>query len=105
MSKLPTTVPGGSALFQRVYTRLNCEGRPPRFHVDFYSYKSLPPHPPRPQKNRLRPPLRSPPARSSSRSRGRSRIAPRPRLSPPSIARTHVALSRLCPLTQNALTH
>ena len=41
MPKLPTTVPGGAALFQRVYTRLNCEGRPPRFHVDFYPYSSL----------------------------------------------------------------
>jgi Protein of unknown function DUF45 len=41
MPKLSTTVPGGAALCQRVYTRLNCEGRPPRFHVDFYPYKSL----------------------------------------------------------------
>ena len=41
MPKLSTTVPGGAALFQRVYTRLNCEGRPPRFHVDFYPYSSL----------------------------------------------------------------
>jgi hypothetical protein len=41
MPKVPTTVPGGAALFQRVYTRLNCEGRPPRFHVAFYPYSSL----------------------------------------------------------------
>jgi hypothetical protein len=41
MPKLSTTVPGGAALFQRVYTRLNCEGRPPRFHVDFFPYSSL----------------------------------------------------------------
>ena len=34
-------VPGGAALFQRVFTRLGCEGRPPRFHVDFYAYSSL----------------------------------------------------------------
>ncbi|HWW17110.1 MAG TPA: hypothetical protein VNY81_00705 [Candidatus Saccharimonadales bacterium] len=34
-------VPGGAALFQRVYTRLGCEGRPPRFRVDFYPYSSL----------------------------------------------------------------
>ena len=34
-------VPGGAALFQRVYTRLGCEGRPPRFHVEFYPYSSL----------------------------------------------------------------
>src|ERR1700744_1003218 len=41
MPKSSTTVPGGAALLQRVYTRLNCEGRPPRFHVNFYPYKSL----------------------------------------------------------------
>jgi len=34
-------VPGGSALFQRVFTRLGCEGRPPRFRVEFYPYSSL----------------------------------------------------------------
>jgi len=34
-------VPGGASLFQRVYTRLGCEGRPPRFHVEFYPYSSL----------------------------------------------------------------
>lgn len=34
-------VPGGSALFQRVYTRLGCEGRPPRFRVEFFPYASL----------------------------------------------------------------
>ena len=34
-------VRGGSALFQRVYTRLGCEGRPPRFRVEFYPYSSL----------------------------------------------------------------
>src|SRR5258708_15919453 len=37
----PAHVPGGAALFQRVYTRLGCEGRPPRFRVEFYSYSSL----------------------------------------------------------------
>ena len=36
-----STVPGGAALFQRVFTRLGCAGRPPRFHVDFYPYSSL----------------------------------------------------------------
>jgi Protein of unknown function DUF45 len=41
MPKLRTIVPGGPALFQRVFTRLNCEGRPPRFVVEFYPYKSL----------------------------------------------------------------
>lgn len=34
-------VPGGAALFQRVFTRLGCEGRPPRFRVEFYPYASL----------------------------------------------------------------
>jgi hypothetical protein len=34
-------VPGASALFQRVFTRLGCEGRPPRFRVEFYPYSSL----------------------------------------------------------------
>ena len=34
-------VPGGSALFQRVFTRLGCNGRPPRFRVEFYPYSSL----------------------------------------------------------------
>src|SRR6266849_5869112 len=34
-------VPGGSPLFQRMFTRLGCEGRPPRFRVEFYPYFSL----------------------------------------------------------------
>jgi hypothetical protein len=34
-------VPGGSALFQRAFTRIGCEGRPPRFRVEFYPYSSL----------------------------------------------------------------
>jgi hypothetical protein len=34
-------VPGGASLFQRVFTRLGCEGRPPRFRVEFYPYSSL----------------------------------------------------------------
>ena len=34
-------VPGGGSLFQRMYTRLGCEGRPPRFRVEFYPYSSL----------------------------------------------------------------
>lgn len=28
-------------LFQRMYTRLNCQGRPPQFHVEFFSYANL----------------------------------------------------------------
>jgi hypothetical protein len=34
-------VPGGTALFQRVFTRLGCAGRPPRFRVEFFPYSSL----------------------------------------------------------------
>jgi hypothetical protein len=34
-------IPGGAALFQRMYTRLGCEGRPPRFRVEYYPYSSL----------------------------------------------------------------
>ena len=41
-SRLKTSlVPGGSPLFQRMFTRLGCEGRPPRFRVEFYPYSSL----------------------------------------------------------------
>jgi hypothetical protein len=34
-------VPGGAAVFQRMFTRLGCDGRPPRFRVEFYAYSSL----------------------------------------------------------------
>src|SRR6202035_162667 len=34
-------VPGGAADFQRMFTRLSCDGRPPRFRVEFYPYSSL----------------------------------------------------------------
>src|SRR5437899_5188852 len=34
-------VPGGAPLFQRLFTRLGCDGRPPRFRVEFYPYSSL----------------------------------------------------------------
>jgi Protein of unknown function DUF45 len=34
-------IPGGSALFQRMFTRLGCSGPPPRFRVEFYPYSSL----------------------------------------------------------------
>lgn len=33
--------PGGVAIFQRMFTRIGCEGRPPQFHVEFYPYSSL----------------------------------------------------------------
>src|SRR5262249_19675991 len=35
------TVPGGAQVFQRLYTRLGCQGRPPQFVVDFYPYANL----------------------------------------------------------------
>jgi len=41
MKKTDRSFPGGAALFQRVFTRLGCEGRPPRFHVEFYPYTNL----------------------------------------------------------------
>lgn len=37
----PRSVPGGAMLFQRIYTRLNCHGRPPNFVVEFYPYANL----------------------------------------------------------------
>lgn len=36
-----SSVAGGASLFQRVFTRLGCDGRPPRFRVEFYPYASL----------------------------------------------------------------
>jgi Protein of unknown function DUF45 len=36
-----SVVPGGGAFFQRMFTRLGCDGRPPRFRVEFYPYSSL----------------------------------------------------------------
>jgi hypothetical protein len=34
-------VPGGAAMFQRIYTRLGCHGRPPHFIVEFHPYANL----------------------------------------------------------------
>jgi predicted metal-dependent hydrolase len=34
-------VPGGERLFQRMYTRLGCQGRPPHFTVEFHPYADL----------------------------------------------------------------
>ena len=39
--KVGSRLPGGEALFQRMFTRIGCEGRPPQFHVEFYTYSSL----------------------------------------------------------------
>jgi hypothetical protein len=41
MTRESSPVPGGSPLFQRMFTRLGCEGRPPRFRVEYYPYASL----------------------------------------------------------------
>lgn len=34
-------VPGGERIFQRIFTRLGCQGRPPRFVVEFHPYADL----------------------------------------------------------------
>jgi hypothetical protein len=39
--RMSSPVPGGAPLFQRVFTRLGCDGRPPRFRVEYYPYASL----------------------------------------------------------------
>ena len=40
-SALGRAVPGGERLFQRIYTRLGCEGRPPNFIVEYHPYADL----------------------------------------------------------------
>ena len=32
---------GGERIFQRIFTRLGCQGRPPQFHVELYPYANL----------------------------------------------------------------
>ena len=39
--KIPTPVPGGDRLLQRVYTRLGLAGRPPHFVAEFFPYAGL----------------------------------------------------------------
>ena len=34
-------VPHGAQLFHRIFTRLNCHGRPPHFIVEFHPYADL----------------------------------------------------------------
>ncbi|MDE3110487.1 MAG: M48 family metallopeptidase, partial [Acidobacteriota bacterium] len=34
-------VPGGERIFQRIFTRLGCQGRPPQFFVEFHPYAGL----------------------------------------------------------------
>jgi hypothetical protein len=40
-SKRQMLFPGGSQIFQRMYTRLGCEGRPPQFVVEYHPYTDL----------------------------------------------------------------
>jgi hypothetical protein len=39
--KVERFVPGGERVFQRIYTRLGCEGRPPHFVVEYHTYTGL----------------------------------------------------------------
>jgi hypothetical protein len=34
-------LPGGDRIFQRIFTRLGCHGRPPQFQVELYPYANL----------------------------------------------------------------
>jgi hypothetical protein len=40
-SRRGPAVPGGERIFQRIYTRLGCEGRPPHFVVEYHPYAGL----------------------------------------------------------------
>jgi hypothetical protein len=40
-SRRPTALPGGDRIFQRIFTRLGCQGRPPAFIVELYPYANL----------------------------------------------------------------
>ena len=37
----PAPLLGGEHIFQRIFTRLGCHGRPPQFHVELYPYANL----------------------------------------------------------------
>jgi hypothetical protein len=37
----PSPFLGGEHIFQRIFTRLGCQGRPPHFHVELYPYANL----------------------------------------------------------------
>jgi hypothetical protein len=39
--RINRAVPGGERIFQRIYTRLGCEGRPPHFVVEYHPYADL----------------------------------------------------------------
>jgi hypothetical protein len=40
-TRVRQAVPGGAQIFQRLYTRLGCDGRPPQFVVEFHPYTDL----------------------------------------------------------------
>jgi hypothetical protein len=39
--RISHALPGGEHIFQRIFTRLGCHGRPPQFQVELYPYANL----------------------------------------------------------------
>ena len=39
--RVSLALPGGEHVFQRIFTRLGCQGRPPQFQVELYPYANL----------------------------------------------------------------
>jgi hypothetical protein len=39
--RVAAMLPGGDRIFQRIFTRLGCQGRPPQFQVELYPYANL----------------------------------------------------------------
>jgi hypothetical protein len=39
--RAPLALAGGDRIFQRIFTRLGCQGRPPQFQVELYPYANL----------------------------------------------------------------
>jgi len=39
--RIPFALVGGDRIFQRIFTRLGCQGRPPQFQVELYPYANL----------------------------------------------------------------
>lgn len=40
-AKRPSPFPAGARIFQRMFTRVGCQGRPPQFLAEFYPYANL----------------------------------------------------------------
>ncbi len=40
-ARIPSALAGGERIFQRIFTRLGCQGRPPQFQVELYPYANL----------------------------------------------------------------